>query len=85
MRPVLWIILGVPAGYLARFLLGCNTRKWHWNLLCGTAGAALAAAFCRACSWAALDKADLYTLLLAIIGACVVQGLTLWLRCRLDI
>lgn len=85
MRPVLWIILGVPAGYLARFLLGCDTRKWQWNLLCGTSGAALAAAFAQACRWAALDKADFYSLLLAIIGACVMQGLVMWLRCRLNL
>ena len=47
MQPVLWMVLGAPAGFLARFLLGCSTRKWHWNILCGTLGAALAAQIAR--------------------------------------
>ena len=71
MQPVLWMVLGAPAGFLARFLLGCSTRKWHWNILCGTLGAALAAQIARYCGWPPLNKANFYGFMLAIAGACL--------------
>lgn len=83
MQPVLWMVLGAPAGFLARFLLGCSTRKWHWNILCGTLGTALAAQIARYCGWPPLNKANFYGFMLAIAGACLVQGVALLIGKRL--
>lgn len=77
MQPVLWMLLGAPAGFLARFLLGCSPHKWHWNMLCGTLGAASATQIARCCGWPPLNKADFYGFTLAIWGACLVQGAAL--------
>ena len=77
MQPVLWMVLGVPAGFLARFLLGCDTAKWYWNLLCGVLGAALAAQAARCCGWPGVYRADLYGLTLSVVGACLLQGTAL--------
>ena len=84
MQPVLWMVLGAPAGFLARFLLGCSTRKWHWNILCGTLGAALAAQIARYCGWPPLNTAQCDGGMLAVAGACRGQGVALLIGKRLE-
>ena len=51
---------------------------------CGTLGAALAAQIARYCGWPPLNKANFYGFMLAIAGACLVQGVALLIGKRLE-
>ena len=53
------------------------------HILCGTLGAALAAQIARYCGWPPLNKANFYGFMLAIAGACLVQGVALLIGKRL--
>ena len=72
MNILLWIVLGALAGWLAGIILGHERRGWLANLVIGILGAALGGAIATALGFGGITGLNLYSLLLAVAGACLL-------------
>lgn len=75
MNIFLWILLGAIAGWLAGLIMGGEKRGWLGNILLGIMGAAVGGFIASLLGLGGVDGFNLYSLLIAVAGACV----SLWI------
>ncbi len=74
MNIVVWILFGAIAGWLAGLIMG-DRRGWLGNILVGILGAALGGFIASLLGFGGVTGFNLYSLLVAVAGACLL----LWL------
>lgn len=84
MNIILWLLLGMLAGYLARILVGQKGGKWWQDVLIGALGAVVGGCIAMMLGLGPITGFNLYSLLIAILGACLLLLLLSWLRSRLN-
>lgn len=72
MNILLWIALGALAGYLAGLIMGGERRGWLGNILIGILGAGVGGFVASLLGWGGVDGFNLYSLLIAVAGACLL-------------
>ena len=72
MNILLWIALGALAGWLAGLIMGGERRGWLGNILIGVLGAAVGGFVASLVGWGGVDGFNLYSLLVAVGGACLL-------------
>ena len=78
MNIVLWILLGALAGYLASLIMGRGGRgggAWLVNVIIGILGAGIGGFVASALGLGGVTGFNLYSLLVAVAGACLLLGL----------
>ena len=84
MNIILWLLLGMLAGYLARIIVGQQSGKWWQDVLIGALGAVVGGYSAMLLGLGPITGFNLYSLLIAILGACLLLLLLSWLRRRLN-
>lgn len=74
MNILLWILLGALAGYLASLIMG-GGRSWVSNIIIGVLGAGIGGFAASLLGLGGVTGFNLYSLLVAVAGACLL----LWL------
>ncbi|MBE5782227.1 MAG: GlsB/YeaQ/YmgE family stress response membrane protein [Clostridiales bacterium] len=74
MNILLWIILGALAGYLASLIMG-GGRSWLANVIIGVLGAGIGGFVASLLGLGGVTGFNLYSLLVAVAGACLLLGL----------
>ena len=72
MNWILWLILGALAGYLARIILGRSAAAWWQDVLVGALGAVIGGYIAVALGLGAVTGLNLYSLLVAVVGAIIL-------------
>ena len=72
MNWIFWLILGALAGYLARIILGRSAAAWWQDVLVGALGAVIGGYIAVALGLGAVTGLNLYSLLVAVVGAIVL-------------
>ena len=72
MNILLWIVLGALAGWLAGLIMGGERRGWLGNILVGVLGAALGGVVASLLGFGGVDGFNLYSLLVALGGSCLL-------------
>ena len=72
MNILLWIVLGALAGWLAGMIMGGERRGWLGNILVGILGAALGGMVASLLGLGGVDGFNLYSLLVAVGGSCLL-------------
>lgn len=72
MNWILWLILGAVAGYLARIILGRSAAAWWQDVLVGALGAVIGGYIAVALGLGAVTGLNLYSLLVAVVGAIIL-------------
>ena len=71
MNIFLWIVLGALAGWLAGMIMG-EKRGWLGNILIGILGSAVGGFVASLLGMGGVDGFNLYSLLIAVAGACLL-------------
>jgi len=80
MNLILWLVLGALAGYLARVILGRCFGAWWEDVIIGALGAVIGGYIATALGLGPVTGLNLYSLLVAIFGACLLWLVLSWLR-----
>ncbi|MBE5770817.1 MAG: GlsB/YeaQ/YmgE family stress response membrane protein [Clostridiales bacterium] len=80
MNILLWLILGALAGWLAGLIMGSDGRNWLVNILIGVLGAAIGGFVASLLGLGGVTGFNLYSLLIAVAGACLLLGVYNLLR-----
>lgn len=80
MNILLWLILGALAGWLAGLIMGSDGRNWLVNILIGVLGAAIGGFVASLLGLGGITGFNLYSLLIAVAGACLLLGIYNLLR-----
>lgn len=72
MNILLWILLGALAGWLAGLIMGGERRGWLGNILVGILGAAVGGLVASLLGLGGVDGFNLYSLLVAVGGSCLL-------------
>ena len=72
MNILVWIIFGAIAGWLAGLIMGDERRGWLGNILVGVLGAGLGGFVASLLGLGGVDGFNLYSLLIAVAGACLL-------------
>lgn len=80
MNILLWLILGALAGWLAGLIMGSDGRNWLVNILIGVLGAAIGGFVASLLGLGGITAFNLYSLLIAVAGACLLLGVYNLLR-----
>lgn len=80
MNILLWLILGALAGWLAGLIMGSDGRNWLVNILIGVLGAAIGGFVASLLGLGGITGFNLYSLLIAVAGACLLLGVYNLLR-----
>ena len=72
MNILLWIVLGALAGWLAGLIMGGERRGWLGNILVGILGAAVGGLVASLLGLGGVDGFNLYSLLVAVGGSCLL-------------
>ena len=72
MNIFLWIVLGALAGWLAGMIMGGEKRGWLSNILIGILGSAVGGFVASLLGMGGVDGFNLYSLLIAVAGACLL-------------
>ena len=72
MNNVVWILFGAIAGWLAGLIMGDRRRGWLGNILVGVLGSALGGFVASLLGFGGVDGFNLYSLLVAVAGACLL-------------
>jgi len=83
MNILLWIVLGALAGWIAGFIMGNGNRNWLGNIIIGILGAALGGFVAAALGLGGISGFNLYSLLVAVGGACLLLALFNLIRRKL--
>lgn len=75
MNILLWIVLGALAGWIAGLIMGNGNRNWLANIIIGILGAALGGFVAAALGLGGISGFNLYSLLVAVGGACLLLAL----------
>ena len=71
MNILLWLVLGAVAGWIAGLIMG-ERRGWAGNILVGILGAGLGGLAASLLGFGGVDGFNLYSLLVAVAGACLL-------------
>jgi len=71
MNILLWVVLGALAGWLAGLIMG-ERRGWAGNILVGILGSAVGGFVASLLGWGGVNGFNLYSLLVAVAGACLL-------------
>ena len=71
MNILLWLVLGAVAGWIAGLIMG-ERRGWAGNILVGILGAGIGGFVASLLGWGGVDGFHLYSLLVAVGGACIL-------------
>lgn len=80
MNILCWIALGALAGWLAGLIMGWQDGSWLVHVLLGVLGAAIGGFAASALGLGGVTGLNLYSLLIAVAGACLLLGLYNFLR-----
>lgn len=83
MNWILWLILGALAGFLARIILGQSTGVWWQDVLVGAFGAMIGGYLAVALGLGPVTGLNLYSLLVAVVGAVLLLLLLRFIRRKL--
>ncbi len=83
MNLILWIALGALAGYLACVVMDYPRKGLVWNILVGMIGAALGGFLAVMLGLGPIGGLNLYSLLIAVAGACLLLMILSWIRKRI--
>ena len=72
MNILLWIVLGALAGWLAGLIMGGEKRGWLGNIVVGILGAAVGGLVASLLGLGGVDGFNLYSLLVAVGGSCLL-------------
>ena len=72
MNLLLWLILGAISGWLAGLIMGDQRRGWLGNIVVGVLGSALGGFVASLLGFGGVDGFNLYSLLVAVAGACLL-------------
>ena len=72
MNILVWVIFGAVAGWLAGLIMGDERRGWLGNILVGVLGAGLGGFVASLLGFGGVDGFNLYSLLIAVAGACLL-------------
>ena len=72
MNLLLWLILGAISGWLAGLIMGGRKRGLLGNVLVGVLGAGIGGFLASLLGWGGVDGFNLYSLLIAVAGACLL-------------
>ncbi|MDO5326185.1 MAG: GlsB/YeaQ/YmgE family stress response membrane protein [Clostridia bacterium] len=72
MNILLWIVLGALAGWLAGLIMGGEKRGWLGNIVVGILGAAVGGLAASLLGLGGVDGFNLYSLLVAVGGSCLL-------------
>lgn len=72
MNLILWLVLGALAGWLAGKIMGSEKRGWIGNIVVGILGAGLGGLAASLLGLGGVDGFNLYSLLVAIGGSCLL-------------
>ncbi len=84
MNFILWIVLGALAGWLAGLIMGGEKRGWLGNILVGVLGAAAGGFVASLLGWGGVDGFNLYSLLVAVGGSCLLLWIYGMIRRRAE-
>ena len=79
MNLLIWILLGALAGWIAGLIM-ISGRYWLVNVVVGVLGAAVGGFVASALGMGGITGLNLYSLLVAVAGACLLLGLFNLLR-----
>ena len=79
MNLLIWILLGALAGWIAGLIMKSG-RNWLVNVVVGVLGAAVVGFVASALGMGGITGLNLYSLLVAVAGACLLLGLFNLLR-----
>ena len=79
MNLLIWILLGALAGWIAGLIMKSG-RNWLVNVVVGELGAAVGGFVASALGMGGITGLNLYSLLVAVAGACLLLGLFNLLR-----
>lgn len=79
MNLLIWILLGALAGWIAGLIMKSG-RNWLVNVVIGVLGAAVGGFVASALGMGGITGLNLYSLLVAVAGACLLLGLFNLLR-----
>jgi len=80
MNIVLWIVLGALAGWIAGLIMGNMGRNWIVHIVIGILGAALGGFVATLAGLGGITGFNLYSLLVAVAGACLLLAIFNLLR-----
>jgi len=80
MNIILWIVLGTLAGWIASLIMGNGGRSWIVNIVIGILGAALGGYLATLAGLGGVTGFNLYSLLVAVAGACLLLAIFNLLR-----
>lgn len=75
MNIILWIVLGAIAGWMAALIMGVPDRNWIAHMIIGILGAALGGYIATLAGLGGITGFDLYSLLIAVAGACLLLAI----------
>ena len=79
MNLLIWILLGALAGWIAGLIMKSG-RNWLVNVVVGVLGAAVGGFVASTLGMGGITGLNLYSLLVAVAGACLLLGLFNLLR-----
>lgn len=80
---ILWVIFGAFVGWIASLIMGTDAEQGAvMNIAVGAVGAVLGGWFMTAIGGAGVDGFNLYSVLVALFGACVLIAAVKFLRRR---
>ena len=79
MNLLIWILLGALAGWIAGLIMKSG-RNWLVNVVVGVLGAAVGGFVASALGMGGITGLNLYSLMVAVAGACLLLGLFNLLR-----
>lgn len=80
MNIILYLALGALAGWAARLIMGSPRAHILWDILIGVIGAALGGLIASALGLGSITRFNLYSVVVAIFGACLLLALASWLK-----
>ena len=80
MNIILWIVLWTLAGWIASLIMGNGGRSWIVNIVIGILGAALGGYLATLAGLGGVTGFNLYSLLVAVAGACLLLAIFNLLR-----
>lgn len=72
MNLIIWLALGAISGYLAALIMGMSRDNWLLHILLGIVGGVVGGAVAVSLGLGAVTGFNLYSLLISVLGACLV-------------
>lgn len=79
MNIILWVVFGALAGWIASKIMGDGSRSFLFNIIVGIIGAGVGGFVASLLGLGTVSGFNLYSLLIAIGGACLLEVIVRWL------